>query len=149
MNSTIDQSSDSGNTLADKARSTLEYTSSRMPNLPKWIEAGAALAVAKAGTKVAGTIVRRNPGMLLAVGVVGAGVLAYRAYRRHADAGGSRPAISGKVTRSNGTKVKVTATEKKGEANGSDTAQRTSRARKAEKDNEGAKDNENTDVSVE
>lgn len=136
MNSTIDRLSDSGSAIVRQARRTLESTSSRMPDLPKWIEAGAALSVAKAGTKVATTLVRRNPGILLAVGVVGAGVLAYRAYRRHADArvDAPRAAISGKVTRSNGTRVKVTAADKK---TGS-TSRRAPRARKAAEQTEGA-----------
>ncbi|MES2670565.1 MAG: hypothetical protein V4673_09145 [Pseudomonadota bacterium] len=140
MNSTIDRLSDSGTALVRQARRTFESTSSRMPDLPKWIEAGAALSVAKAGTKVATTLVRRNPGILLAVGVVGAGVLAYRAYRRHADArvDAPRAAISGKVTRSNGAKVKVTAADKKSEAKPGSTTKRTSRARKAAKQTDGA-----------
>ncbi len=131
MNSTIDRLSDSGTALVRQARRTLESTSSHLPSLPKWIEAGAALSVAKAGTKVATTLVRRNPGVLLAVGVVGAGVLAYRAYRRHADArvDGPRAAISGKVTRSNGTKVKVTAADKS-EGKTESTSERTPRTRK-------------------
>ena len=132
MNNTIDRLSDSGTALVRQARRTFESTSSHMPNLPKWLEAGAALSVAKAGTKAATTLVRRNPGILLAVGVVGAGVLAYRAYRRHADArvDAPRAAMSGKVTRSNGTRVKVTAADKK-EADAGATTERAPRARKA------------------
>lgn len=131
MNNTIDRLSDSGTALVRQARRTFESTSSHLPSLPKWLEAGAALSVAKAGTKAATTLVRRNPGILLAVGVVGAGVLAYRAYRRHADArvDGPRAAISGKVTRSNGTKVKVTAADKS-ETNAGSTAKRAPRVRK-------------------
>lgn len=132
MNNTIDRLSDSGTALVRQARRTFESTSSHLPNLPKWLEAGAALSVAKAGTKAATTLVRRNPGILLAVGVVGAGVLAYRAYRRHADArvDAPRAAMSGKVTRSNGTRVKVTAADKS-EADANSTTQRAPRARKA------------------
>lgn len=133
MNNTIDRLSDSGTALVRQARRTFESTSSHLPNLPKWLEAGAALTVAKAGTKAATTLVRRNPGVLLAVGVVGAGILAYRAYRRHADArvdATPRAAISGKVTRSNGTKAKVAATDKS-EAKTESTAKRTPRASKA------------------
>ena len=131
MNNTIDRLSDSGTALVRQARRTFESTSSHLPNLPKWLEAGAALSVAKAGTKAATTLVRRNPGILLAVGVVGAGVLAYRAYRRHADArvDAPRAAMSGKVTRSNGTRVKVTAADKS-EADADSTTQRAPRARK-------------------
>ncbi len=131
MNNTIDRLSDSGTALVRQARRTFESTSSHLPNLPKWLEAGAALSVAKAGTKAATTLVRRNPGILLAVGVVGAGVLAYRAYRRHADArvDAPRAAMSGKVTRSNGTRVKVTAADKS-EADADSTTPRAPRARK-------------------
>lgn len=133
MNNTIDRLSESGTALARQARRTFEATSSHLPNLPKWLEAGAALTVAKAGTKAATTLVRRNPGVLLAIGVVGAGVLAYRAYRRHADArvdAAPRAAISGKVTRSNSTKGTVAAADKS-EAKTGSTTKRTPRARKA------------------
>lgn len=132
MNNTIDRLSDSGTALVRQARRTFESTSSHLPNLPKWLEAGAALSVAKAGTKAATTLVRRNPGVLLAVGVVGAGVLAYRAYRRHADArvDAPRAAVSGKVTRSNGSKVKVTAADKR-ETDAGATPKRAPRVRKA------------------
>lgn len=134
MNNTIDRLSDSGSALVRQARRTLESTSSHLPDLPKWLEAGAALGVAKAGTRAATTLVRRNPGILLAVGVVGAGVLAYRAYRRHADArvDAPRAAISGKVTRSNGTKVKVAAADES-EAKAESSDKRAPRARKTSK----------------
>lgn len=51
-------------------------------SVPQWLSTGAALTLAKTGTKVASTLVRRNPAFAVAVGVVGAGVLAYRFYRR-------------------------------------------------------------------
>lgn len=94
----IDRLSESGTVLARQARRTLESGSS---HLPQWLEAGAVLSVAKTGTKVATTLVRRNPGVAIAVGVVGVGVLAYRFYRRRAAArmDAPRAAISGKISR--------------------------------------------------
>ncbi len=110
----IDRLSESGTALVRRARGSLESGSS---HLPQWLGAGAVLSVAKTGTRMATTLVRRNPGVAIAVGVVGVGVLAYRFYRRRAEAAQTdapRAAISGKVTRSNGTTVKVTAADKNG-----------------------------------
>lgn len=132
MSSTIDRLSDSGTALARQARRTFESTTAHLPSLPKWLEAGAALSMAKVGTKAATSLVRRNPGVLVAVGVVGAGVLAYRAYRRYSDrrVDAPRAAISGKITRGDGTKAKVAASDKS-EAKTESTAKRTTRARAA------------------
>lgn len=134
----IDRLSESGTALVRRARSTLESGSS---HLPQWLEAGAALSVAKTGTRVATTLVRRNPGVAIAVGVVGVGVLAYRFYRKRADARADAPraAISGKVTRSNGTRVKVTAADKSEAKSGQAATERKPRARKAAKRTEDAK----------
>lgn len=134
---TIERLSESGTALARRARSSLESGSS---HLPQWLGAGAALSVAKTGTKVATTLVRRNPGVAIAVGVVGVGVLAYRFYRRRAEAAQTdapRAAISGKVTRSNGTKVKVTGADKS-DANPGRNTERKARTRKTGKDSERA-----------
>ncbi len=95
----IDRLSDSGSALVHQARRTLSATSS---HLPQWLEAGAVMSVAKTGTRAATTLVRRNPGVAIAIGVVGVGVLAYRFFRRRADAAQTqapRAAISGKVSR--------------------------------------------------
>lgn len=94
----IDRLSQSSTALARQARRTFEATSS---HLPQWLEAGAVLSVAKTGTKVATTLVRRNPGVAIALGVVGVGVLAYRFYRKRAAAQTDAPraAISGKISR--------------------------------------------------
>ena len=95
----IDRLSQSSTALARQARRTFESTSA---HLPQWLEAGAVLSVAKTGTKVATTLVRRNPGIAIAVGVVGVGVLAYRFYRKRAAAAQTdapRAAISGKISR--------------------------------------------------
>lgn len=129
---TIDRFSESGTALVRRARDTLGSGTS---HLPQWLEAGAALSVAKTGTRMATTLVRRNPGIAIAVGVVGAGVLAYRFYRRRAEAAQTdapRAAISGKVTRSNGTKVKVTSGENSDAGTGP-TDERKPRSRKTVK----------------
>lgn len=76
---TIERLSSSSTALAHRARKTIDATSSL---LPQWLGTGAALTLARTGTKVATTFVRRNPAAALAIGVVGAGVLAYRMYRR-------------------------------------------------------------------
>lgn len=134
----IDHLSESGTALVRRARGSLESGTS---HLPQWLEAGAMLSVAKTGTRVATTLVRRNPGVAIAVGVVGVGVLAYRFYRRRAEAAQTdapRAAISGKVTRSNGTKVKVTSADKSEAGTGS-TNERKPRSRKASKNTERAK----------
>lgn len=95
---TFDRLSDRGTHLVSQARRTLESTSS---HLPKLLEAGAVMGVAKTGVSAAAKLARRNPGVLVAIGVLGAGVLAYRFYRRRANAqtAGAKPAISGKVDR--------------------------------------------------
>ena len=47
----------------------------------QWLETGAAIGALRAGSKVAGTFVRRNP-VLVGAAVVGAGVLWYAARQR-------------------------------------------------------------------
>lgn len=47
----------------------------------QWLETGAALGALRAGSKVAGSFVRRNP-VLVGAAVVGAGVLWYAARQR-------------------------------------------------------------------
>lgn len=80
---TIDRLSDHSIALAHRTRSGLEAASS---HLPQWLSAGAALSLARSGTKVATTLVRRNPAAAVAIGVLGVGVLAYRLYRKRANA---------------------------------------------------------------
>jgi hypothetical protein len=53
------------------------------------LKTGAALSVARTGARMAGGFVRRNPGLMLAAAVVGAGVLAYSAYRKRTPAASS------------------------------------------------------------
>ena len=81
--STIDRLSERGTRLVGHARQTLESGAS---HLPKLLEAGAMLGVAKTGLRAATTLARRHPALAITLGVVGAGVLAYRFHRRRADA---------------------------------------------------------------
>lgn len=80
---TIDRLSDRSLALVHRTRDGLDAASS---HLPQWLSAGAALSLARSGTKVATTLVRRNPAAAVAIGVLGVGVLAYRMYRKRADA---------------------------------------------------------------
>ena len=64
----------------------------------KWMQAGAALGVARTGTRVAGTILRRNPAAVAAA-AVGAGVLLYLARRQQKKAQARDGAIEGRSTR--------------------------------------------------
>ena len=68
-----------------------------MPDADKLLQTGAALGALKAGGKVAGSFVRRNPAFVVAA-AVGVGVLAYAAYRKRKKAGLDAP-IDGKSTR--------------------------------------------------
>ena len=68
-----------------------------MPDADKLLQTGAALGAIKAGSRVAGTFVRRNPAVVVAA-AVGVGVLAYVAYRKRKKAGLDAP-IDGKSTR--------------------------------------------------
>lgn len=81
--STIDRLSERGTSLVTHARQALGSGAS---NLPKLLEAGAMLGVAKTGVRAATTLARRNPALAITLGVVGAGVLAYRFYRKRAQA---------------------------------------------------------------
>lgn len=80
---TIDRLSERGTSLVTHARQTLGSGAS---SLPKLLEAGAMLGVAKTGLRAATTLARRHPALAITLGVVGAGVLAYRFHRRRADA---------------------------------------------------------------
>jgi hypothetical protein len=52
----------------------------------QWLETGAALGALRAGSKVAGTFVRRNP-VLVGAAVLGAGVLWFAARQRNKQRG--------------------------------------------------------------
>ncbi|GAA4856652.1 hypothetical protein [Luteimonas vadosa] len=62
----------------------------------KWLQTGAALSMAKTGTRVAGKLVRRNPTLAVAA-AAGAGLLWYMARRQQKKA--QNGAIEGKATR--------------------------------------------------
>lgn len=81
--STIDRLSERGTSLVTHARQALGSGAS---SLPKLLEAGAMLGVAKTGLRAATTLARRNPALAITLGVVGAGVLAYRFHRRRVEA---------------------------------------------------------------
>lgn len=80
---TIDRLSDRSLALVHRTRDGLDAASS---HLPQWLSAGAALSLARSGTRVATMLVRRNPAAVVAIGVLGVGVLAYRMYRKRANA---------------------------------------------------------------
>lgn len=68
-----------GAAIVEQARKVFDAAS---PGVKSVLKTGAALGVARTGARVAGGFVRRNPGLILAAAVVGAGVLAYSAYRK-------------------------------------------------------------------
>lgn len=68
-----------GTDLVNQARHSL---GSGVSHLPAWLEAGAVMGVAKTGLRATTTLARRHPGVMIALGVVGAGLLAYRFYRK-------------------------------------------------------------------
>jgi hypothetical protein len=71
-----------GTGLVSQARRSI---GSSVSHLPTWLEAGAVMAVAKTGLRATTTLARRHPGVMIALGVVGAGLLAYRFYRKRAN----------------------------------------------------------------
>jgi hypothetical protein len=79
--SAIDRLSKGGAAALGLARDAVDTAS---PKLKQWLQTGAALGVARTGARVAGGVVRRNPGLALAAAAIGAGYLAYTAYRKHA-----------------------------------------------------------------
>jgi hypothetical protein len=89
---TIDRLSDRSLALVHRTRDGLDAASS---HLPQWLSAGAALSLARSGTKVATTLVRRNPAAAVAIGVLGVGVLAYRMYRKRTKASDAATADDG------------------------------------------------------
>lgn len=74
-------------TLADRslalATRTRDLVAPSATGVRDWVASGAALAAARGGAKTAVRFARRNPALAIATVVVGAGVLAYGAYRRH------------------------------------------------------------------
>lgn len=68
-----------GAAIVEQARKVFDAAPAGVKNV---LKTGAAVGVARTGARMAGGFVRRNPGLLLAAAVVGAGVLAYSAYRK-------------------------------------------------------------------
>lgn len=90
----LDAFSDKAMELAGQVGDSLKHV---VPDgAGKWLQTGAALSMAKTGTKVAGKFVRRNPALAVAA-AAGAGLLWYMARRQAKKA--SNGAIEGKATR--------------------------------------------------
>ena len=116
------------NSLSDRALDLAEYVGDNMklvmrPSAGTLLTTGAKLGAIRAGVRVAGTFLRRNPVIAVAT-VTGAGLLWYAAYRRSRqaeqgnDSGGNRrgrQAIEGNATRVDA---------RSGDANASTTASR-------------------------
>lgn len=95
--SAIHDLSQRGTGLVSQARQAIGSGTS---HLPTWLEAGAVMGIAKTGLRATTTLARRNPGVAIALGVVGAGLLAYRFYRKrtngHAAHAGNGALLDGK-----------------------------------------------------
>ena len=76
---TLDTLADRSLALATRTRDLVAPSASGVRD---WVASGAALAAARGGAKTAARFARRNPALAIATVVVGAGVLAYGAYRR-------------------------------------------------------------------
>jgi hypothetical protein len=81
--STFDALSKGGAAALGIAREAVDAAS---PKIKSWLKTGAALGAARTGARVVSSVVRRNPGLAVAAAAVGAGYLAYSAYRKHAAA---------------------------------------------------------------
>jgi hypothetical protein len=79
--SAIEELAGRGAAIVEQARRVFDAAPAGVKNI---LKTGAALGVARTGARVAGGFVRRNPGLMIAAAVVGAGVLAYSAYRKNA-----------------------------------------------------------------
>ncbi|CAN5652923.1 hypothetical protein BH23PSE2_BH23PSE2_05830 [soil metagenome] len=91
---TIDSLSDKTLELVSQLGDSLKQA---VPNgAGKWLQTGAALTMAKTGSRVAGTFIRRNPAVAVAA-AAGAGLLWYVARRQQKKA--HNGAIEGKATR--------------------------------------------------
>lgn len=76
---TLDTLADRSHALATRTRDLVAPSATGVRD---WVASGAALAAARGGAKTAVRFARRNPALAIATVVVGAGVLAYGAYRR-------------------------------------------------------------------
>ena len=77
--SAIEDLAGRGAAIVEQARKVFDAAPSGVKSI---LKTGAAVGVARTGARVAGGFLRRNPGLILAAAVVGAGVLAYSAYRK-------------------------------------------------------------------
>lgn len=77
--SKLDSIADRSLTVATRARDLIAPSAAGVRD---WVTSGAALVAARGGAKTAARFARRNPALAIATVVVGAGVLAYGAYRR-------------------------------------------------------------------
>jgi len=75
----IDALADRSLALATRTRDLIAPSAAGVRD---WVASGAALTAARGGAKTAARFARRNPALAIATVVVGAGVLAYGAYRR-------------------------------------------------------------------
>lgn len=78
--------------VGDNLRTSLPGTAG------KWLQTGAALGVARTGSKAVGTLVRRNPAVAVAT-LVGAGVAWYMVHRHRKQQLESGGVIEGKARR--------------------------------------------------
>lgn len=96
LSSFSDRALDLVGQVGDNIRTSLPDTAT------KWLQTGAALGVARTGTRAVGTLIRRNPAVAVAA-VVGAGAIWYltrrQAKKRALAGGGNGAAIEGKSTR--------------------------------------------------
>jgi len=76
------------------------------PGAGKWLNAGMKLGALKAGTRMAGKVVRRNPAVLVAA-AAGAGALWYLARRRAKNAAANGNGADGEATQSRSRKVEA------------------------------------------
>lgn len=90
------------------------------PALVQWVKGGAALGVARTGAKVVLTVAKRNPAVFVAAGVLGAGVLAYRFYRKR----NPEQAIAGDDTAAQGGETSSSARRRAIEGTGEVIARR-------------------------
>lgn len=81
--SAIEDLADRGAAIVEQARKIFDAAPADVKTA---LKAGAALGVARTGARIAGGLARGNPGFIIAAAMVGAGVLAYSAYRKSAAA---------------------------------------------------------------
>ena len=75
----LDALADRSFALASRARDLIAPSATGVRD---WVASGAALTAARGGAKTAVRLARRNPALAIATVAIGAGLLAYGAYRR-------------------------------------------------------------------